>query len=107
MHSCQSERIESGASMSAGTSSESVAATGGKVKGYFVATQDRELRSGLGCIPGVPVLYLNHVTLVLEAPSRASLDFNQQVSCTSKARTCVMFDKILAELFEIYCIEPS
>lgn len=49
-------------------------------KRYFVATQDRDLRGALNSLPGVPVLYLNKVTMVLESPSKASLEYNNKVS---------------------------
>ena len=47
---------------------------------YFVATQDHELRIRLGNIPGVPVIYLNKVSLVMEAPSDSSRNFGNIVS---------------------------
>ena len=46
-------------------------------KKYMIATQDKDLRNKLGDIPGVPVIYLNKVTLVLEPPSIASKQYNQ------------------------------
>lgn len=51
---------------------------------YFIATQDRDLRLALNRIPGVPLMYFNKVTLVLEGPSKASLNFNKNVSIFSK-----------------------
>lgn len=51
-----------------------------KKKRYFVATQDQELRRALAYIPGVPLIYLNKVTLVFETPSQSSLNFNKNVS---------------------------
>jgi hypothetical protein len=51
-----------------------------KKKRFFVATQDQELRRILSHTPGVPLIYLNKVTLVLESPSRSSLEYNQSVS---------------------------
>lgn len=50
-----------------------------KRKKFFVATQDQELRQKLGNQPGIPLIYLNKVTLVLEAPSKASQNFSSQV----------------------------
>mmetsp|Transcript_13551 Transcript_13551/g.29896 ORF Transcript_13551/g.29896 Transcript_13551/m.29896 type:complete len:244 (-) Transcript_13551:109-840(-) len=50
-----------------------------KARKFFVATQDAELRGQLSRVPGVPLLYLNQVTLVMEAPSRASAQFSSQV----------------------------
>ena len=35
-----------------------------KGKKYMVATQDKDLRNKIGDIPGVPIIYLNKVTLV-------------------------------------------
>ncbi|CAE7843029.1 unnamed protein product [Symbiodinium microadriaticum] len=44
-----------------------------KTRRYFVATQDQELRNYIaGVVTGVPLLYLNKVTLVLEPPSEKS-----------------------------------
>ena len=48
-----------------------------KGKKYMIATQDKDLRNRIGDIPGVPIIYLNKVTLVLEQPSTASKEFNQ------------------------------
>lgn len=53
-----------------------------KKKRYFVATQDQELRRALAYIPGVPLIYLNKVTLVFETPSQSSLNFNKNVRNT-------------------------
>lgn len=50
-----------------------------KSKKYCVVTQDKELRSVLGARPGIPLLYLNKVTLVLETPSAVSQEFNKEV----------------------------
>lgn len=50
-----------------------------KKKRYFVATQDQELRRTLAYIPGIPLIYLNKVTLVFETPSQSSLNFNKNV----------------------------
>lgn len=50
-----------------------------KKKRYFVATQDQELRRTLANTPGVPLLYLNKVSLVLEAPSNSSVNYNRGV----------------------------
>lgn len=50
-----------------------------RIKKYLLVTQDKELRSRVGAIPGVPLIYLNKVTLILEPPSTASREFNQQV----------------------------
>ncbi len=44
--------------------------------GFFVATQDQGLRRALAAIPGVPLVYLNNVAFVMEAPSDASKTFN-------------------------------
>lgn len=50
-----------------------------KKRHYFVASQDNDLRSALAKIPGVPTIYLNKVTLVLEAPSSASKNYSSEV----------------------------
>ena len=39
---------------------------------YIVATQDKKLRSQCAYIPGIPTIYLNKVTMILEAPSSRS-----------------------------------
>jgi len=41
---------------------------------YVVATQDDDFKSALALVPGVPVIGFQQVVLVLEAPSRASVD---------------------------------
>lgn len=46
---------------------------------YMVATQDKDLRSQLNSIPGVPLIYFNKVSLVLEPPSDTSKSFNDSV----------------------------
>jgi rRNA-processing protein FCF1 len=43
---------------------------------FVVATQDQGLRRALATIPGVPLVYLNNVALVVEAPSEVSRSFN-------------------------------
>ncbi len=45
----------------------------------MVATQDDDLRKLLNRVPGVPTIYFNKVTLVLESPSETSLKFSNQV----------------------------
>lgn len=55
---------------------ENAAAGEGKLKRrFFVATQDKDLRTAAARIPGIPVLYLNKVTMVLEPPSSASVNY--------------------------------
>lgn len=46
---------------------------------YVVATQDKHLRHELSKIPGVPAIYFNKVSLVLEPPSKSSRSFGQDV----------------------------
>lgn len=46
---------------------------------YFVATQDHTVTTGLKKMPGVPLLYIILNTIVLDKPSRASLDHVQAV----------------------------
>lgn len=53
--------------------------SGPKAKKYFVVSQDNDLRAILASKPGIPLLYLNQVTLVLEPPSQQSQEFNKQV----------------------------
>ena len=49
---------------------------------YMVASQDKDLRAILGHVPGIPLLYLNKVTMVLEPPSSVSKDFNLQIEAS-------------------------
>ena len=46
---------------------------------YLVATQDQDLRRTLAHIPGIPLIYLNKVTLILESPSQSSYEYNKEV----------------------------
>lgn len=58
-------------------------------KRYLVASQDKDLRKVLaGRAPGVPLIYLNQVTLVLEAPSQQSVQQNQQFEASKAALNC-------------------
>jgi rRNA-processing protein FCF1 len=50
-----------------------------KMKNYFIASQDKDLRMRVGSVPGIPIIYLNKVTLVLEPPSQDSRDFSKEV----------------------------
>mmetsp|Transcript_26347 Transcript_26347/g.43972 ORF Transcript_26347/g.43972 Transcript_26347/m.43972 type:complete len:306 (-) Transcript_26347:1688-2605(-) len=52
---------------------------------YFVATQDQEMRRKLAMTPGVPLIYLNQVTLVLESPSRSTIQYSQQMEQAKQA----------------------
>ena len=52
---------------------------------YMVATQDKKLRSRSAAIPGVPTIYLNKVTMILEAPSSHSRQASTQQEETNKA----------------------
>lgn len=45
----------------------------------MVATQDKDLRLFLASIPGIPLIYLNKVTVVLEPPSQASKTQSSEV----------------------------
>lgn len=56
-------------------------------KHYFVATQDKDLRDRLGGIPGVPLIYMNKVVLVLEAPSSQSKETSLEIEATKVALT--------------------
>lgn len=47
--------------------------------GYFVASQDRDLRHHLQQIPGVPLLFINRNTILLEKPSTASCQASDKV----------------------------
>lgn len=62
------------------------AANGGKnaksKKRFFIASQDKDLRHSVGRIAGVPTLYFNKVTLVLEPPSQASREYSSQLEQT-------------------------
>lgn len=48
-------------------------------KKFFVATQDRNLRHSLAGFAGVPIIYTNKVSVVLEAPSEASKKFGMGI----------------------------
>ena len=50
-----------------------------KKRKYFVASQDEEVRAVLGAKSGIPLIYMNQVTMVLEPPSSNSKDKNVQV----------------------------
>ena len=52
---------------------------------YMVATQDKKLRSRSASIPGVPTIYLNKVTMILEAPSANSRHASTQQNDTNNA----------------------
>ena len=55
-------------------------------KSYFVASQDKDLRSSINSrVPGVPLIYLNKVSVVLEPPSEASRNFNKRVEGTKSS----------------------
>jgi hypothetical protein len=47
---------------------------------YFIASQDTTLREHIrNEIPGVPTIYFNRITMVLETPSTASKNFQATV----------------------------
>ena len=46
---------------------------------YIVATQDKELRSELRQIPGVPLLYINKSVVIFEPPSPATMQKSLQI----------------------------
>jgi U3 small nucleolar RNA-associated protein 23 len=49
-------------------------------RSYFVASQDKDLRSIVNSrVAGVPLIYLNKVSVVLEPPSAASRNFKKRV----------------------------
>ena len=49
-------------------------------RSYFVASQDKDLRSVVNSrLAGVPLIYLNKVSVVLEPPSEASRKFKKRV----------------------------
>lgn len=58
---------------------------GRRRKHYIVATQDKDLRSALGSLPGVPLIYLNKVTLVLERPSDASKNKSMEMEVSKES----------------------
>lgn len=64
---------------------------------YVVATQDKSLRLQLAQIPGVPLIYFNKVSLVLEPPSEASKQFNKSAEL-SKVSVQETESKILETL---------
>jgi U3 small nucleolar RNA-associated protein 23 len=75
-----------------------------KCKRYMVATQDADIRNELRKIPGVPILYSNKVTLVLETPSDASKNFNMKVTNTYLALFHYFFYEIHFLFFLPYTI---
>ena len=46
--------------------------------GFFVATQDHELRDKLRLKAGIPLLHINHNVIVLEKPSTASIEASER-----------------------------
>ncbi|KAJ3314228.1 WD repeat-containing protein 34 [Boothiomyces sp. JEL0838] len=46
---------------------------------YCVASQDVELRRHLGKIPGIPLVYINKSVIILEPPSKASLERSKEL----------------------------
>ncbi|KAJ3261798.1 Small subunit processome component [Boothiomyces macroporosus] len=46
---------------------------------YCAASQDVELRRHLGKIPGIPLVYINKSVIILEPPSKASLERSKQL----------------------------
>lgn len=63
--------------------------------GFFVASQDVGLRRALAAIPGTPLVYLNNVAFVMEAPSDASKTFNKalegsKVSALADSETALL-----------------
>lgn len=49
-------------------------------RSYFVASQDKDLRAVVNSrLAGVPLIYLNKVSVVLEPPSEASRNFKKRV----------------------------
>ncbi len=55
----------------------------------------------LSARPGIPLLYLNKVTLVLEPPSGQSQEFNKEVRATQPSTIAVS----LSRLFLTYQVE--
>ena len=47
--------------------------------GFFVATQDHELREKLRSKAGIPLLHVNHNVVVLEKPSAASVEASEKI----------------------------
>jgi Fcf1 len=72
--------------------SDKAASSGHRERHYFVATQDTGLRVRLGRIAGVPIMYLNKVTMVLEAPSEASRRHSKEVTMLMTASMHVSID---------------
>lgn len=50
----------------------------GNQNGFFVATQDHELRNKLKLVAGIPLLHVNHNVIVLEKPSTASIEASER-----------------------------
>lgn len=66
-------------------------------KHYLVATQDKKLRKKIAHIPGIPLIYLNQVTLLLEPPSTASKEYNRNVE-VSKLNTNEIENNLIATI---------
>jgi U3 small nucleolar RNA-associated protein 23 len=49
------------------------------LKKYFVATQDAHLRLQLRRIPGVPLIFFDQNMVMLEKPSKASIEASKRV----------------------------
>jgi U3 small nucleolar RNA-associated protein 23 len=65
-----------------------------KARRYFIATQDNALRSSIGSIPGIPAIYFNQVTLVLEGPSEASRNFTARVERRKLDLTAIEIEEL-------------
>jgi U3 small nucleolar RNA-associated protein 23 len=67
-------------------------------RSYFVASQDKDLRSVVSSrLPGVPLIYLNKVSVVLEPPSEASRNFKKRVE-SSKTNMSAAEQAIVDEI---------
>jgi len=56
-----------------------------RLRRYICASQDKDLRSALAKIPGIPLFYFNNVTLVMEPPSETSKEFNKEIESSKVA----------------------
>ena len=69
----------------------------------MVATQDRQLRSSLSGLAGVPVIYINKVIMVLEPLSETSRRQCQMVRVIDECNNiCVVYVCILAMIYKVY-----
>ncbi|XP_065674609.1 rRNA-processing protein UTP23 homolog isoform X3 [Hydra vulgaris] len=73
---------------------------------FFVSTQDKELCDQLKKIPGVPLLYIHYNSLVLEKPSKGTLDRGDQIDSV-KTMTSSVEKERLQQLKKLQNVEEE